>query len=113
MSEQSSMREYLAAKLSSYRKSAGYTVYEVGEKIGKSGKTVSGWEHGLGQPDAEMLKKLCGLYQVNIAELFGMPLDGLTPDEDDLLNSYRQLNNDGKIIIKNTAVGLVDSGKYK
>lgn len=34
--------------LKHYRELAGLTVYQVGELIGKSGKTVSAWENGRG-----------------------------------------------------------------
>ena len=35
---------HMAATLKLYRENVGLTVYEVGEKIGKSGKTVSAWD---------------------------------------------------------------------
>ena len=51
------------------------TIYEVGKKVGKSGKTVSAWENGRGQPDADMLLILCELYSINnIAELLGQDI---------------------------------------
>ena len=113
MPEQPSIRMQLADKLCRFRKAASMTIYEVGEQLGKSGKTINAWEHGLGQPDAEMLMKLCALYHVDIADLFDMPPKGYTKDEDYLIYLYRQLNNEGQEIIKNTAAGLVDSGKYR
>jgi len=113
MIDQPTMRETLAKKLAEYRKTAGLTVYEVGEKIGKSGKTVSGWEHCVGQPDAGLLAELCKLYQINIADLFDMPPKGITMDEDYMISLYRQLNLEGQEVIKNTAIGLINSGRYK
>jgi len=66
------MRMELAARLKFFREKAGLTIYEAGEKIGKSGKTVSAWECGRGQPDADMLLKLCDVYGINsISELYG------------------------------------------
>ncbi len=32
--------------------------------VGKSGKTVNAWENNRGQPDAEILMKLCDIYNV-------------------------------------------------
>lgn len=40
-------REYMAKKLQYLRKRNGLTVNEVGEAVGKSGKTVSAWEEML------------------------------------------------------------------
>lgn len=57
-------REYIAKKLKELRNKSGFTVYQVGELVGKSGKTVSAWENNRGQPDAEMLMKLCDIYKV-------------------------------------------------
>ena len=48
-------REYIASVLKRLRAEQGMTADEVGEIIGKSGKTVSGWENARSQPDAEFL----------------------------------------------------------
>lgn len=62
----------LAGTLRDFRRRAGLKTTEVARRIGKSPKTVSGWEHGRGQPDADMLVALCALYQVDsIAAFFG------------------------------------------
>ena len=74
------IRFVLADRLRSFRERAGMTIYEVGDKIGRSGKTVSAWECGRGQPDADMLIALCRLYGVtNIAELYGETTEQKTP----------------------------------
>lgn len=66
------IRQKLAEKLKYYRERANLTIYDVGNMIQKSGKTVSAWENGRGQPDADMLIKLCSIYKIdNISELFG------------------------------------------
>lgn len=66
------IRMTLATKLKEYRTQAGLTINDVGERIGKSGKTVSAWECGRGQPDADMLLALCELYGVSsISEFYG------------------------------------------
>lgn len=66
------IRMTLATKLKEYRTRAGLTINDVGDRIGKSGKTVSAWECGRGQPDADMLLALCELYGVSsISEFYG------------------------------------------
>ena len=89
------VRMELAARLKYYREKSGLSIYEVGKIIGKSGKTVSAWENGRGQPDADMLLTLCGVYGIkSISDLYGEnPLteafDKLTPHEQQVINAYR------------------------
>ena len=84
----------LAARLKFFREKAGLTIYEVGERIGKSGKTVSAWECGRGQPDADMLLTLCAVYGIkSISDLYGETPendDGLTPHERAVIEAYRE-----------------------
>lgn len=105
MSEQE-IRRILAARLKEYRELSGYTAKEVGDAIGKSEKTISAWEHGRGQPDADMLFSLCKLYGIkNINIFYGMD-DGhleLSADERELLRIYRASNADGRAHILSTA----------
>lgn len=99
------VRTTLAAKLKEFRTRAGLTINEAGEKIGKSGKTVSAWECGRGQPDADMLLALCNLYGVgSIAEFYGeqQPAFSLSADEERLLLTFRKLSPQGKEYILQT-----------
>jgi len=99
------VRMTLATKLKEFRTRAGLTINDVGDKIGKSGKTVSAWECGRGQPDADMLLVLCELYGVSsIAEFYGesQPALSLSADEMQLLAAYRALNQQGKEYILQT-----------
>lgn len=93
------VRMTLATKLKEYRTRAGLTINDVGNRIGKSGKTVSAWECGRGQPDADMLLTLCELYGVtSIAEFYGepQPAFSLSSDEMRLIEIFRNLNPEGK-----------------
>lgn len=58
-------REKIAQTLKRLRMKNGLTADEVGKAIGKSGKTVNAWENNRGQPDAEILIKLCDIYHVD------------------------------------------------
>ena len=58
-------REHVAKVLKELRLKSGLTAKEVGDMIGKSGKTVSAWENNHGQPDAELLIALCDIYEVD------------------------------------------------
>lgn len=39
-----SVKKYMASQLKAARKKKGLSVDEVGEAVGKSGKTISAWE---------------------------------------------------------------------
>lgn len=58
-------RETIAKSLKRLREQSGLTADQVGRLVGKSGKTVNAWENNRGQPDAEMLIKLCDIYNVD------------------------------------------------
>lgn len=57
-------REHIAKALKRLREQSGLTADQVGAMIGKSGKTVNAWENCRGQPDAELLMRLCDIYNV-------------------------------------------------
>lgn len=108
------MRERMAEMLKYHRIKADMTVYDVGEKVGKSGKTVDAWEHGRGQPDADMLLKLCSLYGVpSVGAFFGEDKMPITDNENHLLNMFRSLNREGQKAVLDHATALVASGLYK
>ena len=110
------IRFTLAERHKRYREDANLTIYEVGDKIGKSGKTVSAWECGRGQPDADMLLTLCHLYGINsIAELYGeeVTTPDLETDEQTLIKNYRNLNQEGKEKLLDYSEDLVSGGRYK
>lgn len=99
------IRKILAEKLKEYREQAGFTTKEVGEKIGKSDKTVSAWEHGRGQPDADMLFVLCKLYKIkSISVFYGLEENeiSLSDEEKELIREFRSLNINGKALALET-----------
>lgn len=108
-------REYMAKKLHEYRIAKGYSVDVVGAKIGKSGKTISAWEVGRGQPDADKLVELCNLYGVRIADFYSDDVTqgvSLENDETNLLEAYRELNEEGKRMALSVLAALAKSGDY-
>ena len=115
MSEQE-IRKLLAIRLKECREKSGLTIRDVGDAIGKSEKTISAWEHGRGQPDADMLFKLCRLYNIrNINIFYGMDSDSQdagasdekyvlrSQEERELILNFRSVNDEGKRHILETA----------
>ena len=118
MKEQN-IRRLLAKKLREFRMQAGLTAKEVGEKIGRSDKTVSGWEHGRGQPDADMLFLLCEIYQIrSIAEFYSgeqeeISASQLAADEQELVELFRNLNTETKCVVLATVRGFAGNPDMK
>lgn len=67
------IREIMAAKLKDARTKKGLSAIEVGKAVGKSAKTIYSWESGQGQPDADMLIKLCAIYDSHVSDFFDQP----------------------------------------
>lgn len=89
----SETRLKIARLLKEYREKAGLTVREAGELLGKSNQTVSAWEQGRGQPDADMFIKLCEVYNVeSVSVFFGEELPAgsdFTLEEIELVEEWR------------------------
>lgn len=100
-------KEYIAHALKRLRENVGLTADEVGAIVGKSGKTVNAWENGRGQPDAEILIKLCNIYKVNniLAEFDNSnsikAQTEFSVSEHIIINKYRTLDEYGKKAIDN------------
>lgn len=110
-------REYIASVLKRLRAEQGMTADEVGEIIGKSGKTVSGWENARSQPDADLLLKLCEIYKVeNILDTFSEIKRNVKPieskDTQKLLHNYNSLNDSGKEKLLEYSEDLIGNAKY-
>lgn len=84
------IREQLARNLAYYRKKAGYTQKNAAAELGTKLTTMSSWERGVSQPDADMLVSIAMLYKVSLSELCGMDYDmGITPEERELIRAFR------------------------
>ena len=102
--QDTSARLRIAKLLKYYRERADLTIREVSALIGKSNQTVSAWENGRGQPDADMFLKLCDVYHVeSVAVFFGQEtrhtekkIIELTDDESRILELYRNATAAGR-----------------
>ncbi len=115
---QSETRLKIAELLKEYREAAGLTVRQVEELTGKSYKTVSAWEKGRGQPDADMFLKLCEVYNVESVSVFfgeAPPEPVLSVDERELLESWREATDAAResalMVLKSNKRPLVKKGK--
>lgn len=89
----------IARLLKQYREQAGLTIREAGKLLGKSNQTISAWENGRGQPDADMFLKLCDIYGVESVSLFfGEDIQkvDLSSEEHELLDAWNEATDSAK-----------------
>ena len=98
-----SIRTNIAQGLKRKRKEAGRSVDDVGAVLGLSGKTISAWEVGRGQPDGDQLIQICRYLDARLSDFYGEECDELAPDESALLDDYRSCNDHGRKIIRENA----------
>lgn len=103
----------IAYGLKKARKAAGMNVDEIGAALGKSGKTISAWEVGRGQPDGDELIILCKLLNVHLKDFYGDEFDEyvtesesamiLSDEERDLIKALRAADDEGRRTILSVA----------
>ena len=114
-------REYIASVLKRLREASGLTADQVGELVGKSGKTVNAWENNRGQPDAEILMLLCEIYGVeDVLATFKegyktkkAPAQGESDKQKQrLIHNYDKLNELGQEKLVDYSDDLTEVEKY-
>ena len=96
----------IAAGLKAARKAAHMNVDEVGAALGKSGKTISAWEVGRGQPDGDELIMLCKLLNAHLRDFYGEEYSDLIDNVDEI----GELSEEEIEVIKNMRA-IDDSGR--
>ena len=102
------VKEEIAKNLLFYRKKAGLTQKELAAKLGVKNTAVSNWESGNNSIDIETLFAACDIFGVTLNDMYGKysvkKSSGavLTEDESRLLNTYRNLNQQGQEYILQT-----------
>lgn len=100
----------MASGLKNARKAANKSVDEVGAVVGKSGKTISAWEVGRGQPDGDELILICDFLNCHLSDFYGeeyknylsesIDTNELSDDEIKIIEQYRKCNEIGKRSIR-------------
>lgn len=65
------IRENIKNNIARYRKMNGYTQKELADILGTKNSTISNWEQGANSPDIEMIFRLCQLFGISVAEMYG------------------------------------------
>lgn len=118
------IREQISYNIRAYRLANKMTQKELADSLGVKVSTVSTWERGANAPDIEMLFKICRLFCVSVSEMYGKNVEctdsesifqpsTLTPDEQKLIDDYRDFNDEGKEKVRDYVADLSDNPKYK
>ena len=65
----------LNENIKALRKTNGLTQDELAIRLNVVRQTVSKWEKGLSVPDAEMLQRIAEVFEVNVSQLLGAPIN--------------------------------------
>lgn len=65
----------LNENIKALRKTKGITQDELAIRLNVVRQTVSKWEKGLSVPDAEMLQRIAEVFEVNVSQLLGAPIN--------------------------------------
>ena len=65
----------LNENIKALRKTKGLTQDELAIRLSVVRQTVSKWEKGLSVPDAEMLQRIAEVFEVNVSQLLGAPIN--------------------------------------
>lgn len=109
--------------ISTRRKQLGLTLEEVGNRVGVSKSTVKKWETGyIENMKRDKIALLASVLEISPLELMGVKTENeirptispsLTPSEQQLINNYRQLNEEGQEKLLDHSIDLVSLDRYK
>lgn len=71
------------------RKAAGLSQQEIAEALGMPRRTYGSYERGERSINLKLAAAICNVLGCTPNDLVGWPMDGLTPDESDLVKSYK------------------------
>ena len=90
----------LGDKIKVFRKSKGFTQEELAIRLNIVRQTISKWEKGISVPDAETLKRLADVLEVDVKQLLGADVDvNIEKPNKELVEQLARINE--QLIIKN------------
>lgn len=109
------LKENIQKNIAFYRKKQKKTQKDLAAAIGVTAAAVSSWECGNNTPDVDTLFMIYKALHVGFYDMCGISADNspLTDDENNLLNTYKILNDTGRQKLLERAVELRDLGYVK
>lgn len=85
----------------------GIRQIDIAEHMGVTQGAVSNWIKGVNSIDIENLAELCAFLGITLNQIYGVePIDpdvSLSPEESELVNIFRSLNNEARNMLMGTA----------
>ena len=75
--------------LKKLRSNAGLSQQEMADRLGIPSRAYGAWERGESVINIRQAAAICNVLGCTPNDLVGWPMDGLTPDESDLVKSYK------------------------
>lgn len=108
------------------RKKYSLSQDDLAEKLGyKSFTTIQKWESGVSEPSMSVVKQLSIMFNITMDELMNIDLETesagsggssstvpLAPQEEEIIDIFRSLNDEGQHRLIEYGDDLVSSGKY-
>ena len=88
----------LNENIKALRKTKGLTQDELAIRLNVVRQTVSKWEKGLSVPDAEMLQRIAEVFEVNVSQLLGSPINQ-NENVDIIADQLSRINE--QLVVKN------------
>ena len=88
----------LNENIKALRKTKGLTQDELAIRLNVVRQTVSKWEKGLSVPDAEMLQRIAEVFEVNVSQLLGAPINQ-NENIDGIAEQLSRINE--QLVVKN------------
>lgn len=83
----------LGENIRNLRKARGYSQETLAQELNVVRQTVSKWEKGLSVPDADMLEKMAGIFEVSVDALLGSTgAESKSTDENEVARQLAILN---------------------
>lgn len=99
-----------------FRKRSGLTQSALAEKVGLTRSRINNYEQGVRQPDFETAELFADFFNVDLDTLLARDVHDaavLSPTEQQLVNDFRSLNEEGQEKVSEYAADLVASGRYQ
>lgn len=102
-------------RLREAREQKGLTRRELANKLGVTISAIGNYETGVSSPKEDILLKIFNVLSIEPNYLFkdSFIKSDITPDEAEIIKSYRSLNKEGQEKVADYTSDLVDTGKYK
>ncbi len=104
-------KDDLPQRIREFRLQKGLMQGQLGRLIGASANSIANWEAGIGHPTATKIKALCIALDITPDQLFGFPTQRSmnSKDEDQLLDAYRRLSPEDKVMALAMLEAFVDT----